>query len=171
MAGLSLFSVDRTMLLTAILVGGYPMRLACLAIALALSSAPALAAEAVPTVEVGPATPQATQPAIPAATSAVIITLGTTGDFERKTVRYGCTGGEVDSLAVDYINAAPNYLALVPIQGSVLVFNTVLSGSGAKYAAGKFIWWTKGSEASLYDLTQGANAKPILTCTATELPP
>ena len=94
---------------------------------------------------------------------AVVITLGATGDFERKTVSYGCQGDQ-DSLAVDYLNAAPNYLALIPLDGSTLVFNTVLSGSGAKYVAGKYVWWTKGSDASLYDLTQGDKAKPILTC-------
>jgi membrane-bound inhibitor of C-type lysozyme len=86
-----------------------------------------------------------------------------TGDFERKTVGYGCTGIE-ESLSVDYLNAAPNYLAMIPIDGSVLLFNTVLAGSGAKYVSGKYVWWTKGTDGSLYDLTEGPNAKPILTC-------
>jgi len=148
------------------------MRPTYLALLLPLLVTPAWAAETTPpTVEVGPATPEPATAAIPAATSAVIITLGTTGDFERKTVHYGCEGGDVGNLSVDYINAAPNYLALVPLDGSTLVFNTVLSGSGAKYAAGKYVWWTKGNEASLYDLTQGANAKPILTCAETEQAP
>jgi membrane-bound inhibitor of C-type lysozyme len=116
---------------------------------------PAVAAQAPPTVEVGPANPLP-QPAeaIPSAASAITITLGTTGDFERRSVKYGCEG-DVSELTVDYINAAPNFLALVPIDGTVLVFNTVLSGSGAK-----------GNDASLYDLTQGQNAKPILTCSS-----
>ncbi len=108
------------------------------------------------------AAPPAATPT-PAATSSLTITLGTSGDFDRKTVSYGCQGDQ-DSLSVDYINAAPNYLALIPLDGSTLLFNTVLSGSGAKYAAGKYVWWTKGSDASLYDLTQGDKAKPILTC-------
>ncbi|HVX79963.1 MAG TPA: MliC family protein [Devosiaceae bacterium] len=127
---------------------------------------PAVAAQAPPTVEVGPANPLP-QPAeaIPSAASAITITLGTTGDFERRSVKYGCEG-DVSELTVDYINAAPNFLALVPIDGTVLVFNTVLSGSGAKYAAGKYVWWSKGNDASLYDLTQGQNAKPILTCSS-----
>ena len=93
----------------------------------------------------------------------MIITLGTTGDFERKVVHYGCDGA-ADSMQVDYINAAPNYLALVPIDGATLVFNTVLSASGARYAAGKYLWSTKGGGAELFDLTQGANAKPVLSC-------
>jgi membrane-bound inhibitor of C-type lysozyme len=120
-------------------------------------------APAAPVADASAATP-AVAPAIPpAATSSLTITLGTTGDFDRKTVSYGCQGDQ-DSLAVDYLNAAPNYLALIPLDGSTLVFNTVLSGSGAKYVAGKYVWWTKGSDASLYDLTEGDKAKPILTC-------
>jgi membrane-bound inhibitor of C-type lysozyme len=132
--------------------------------AIAASPAPAAApaVPAAPAVVVGPATPEPEAP-LPAATSSLIINLGTTGDFERKTVKYGCQG-DVDSIAVDYINAAPNYLALIPLEGSTLVFNTVLAASGAKYAAGKYVWWNKGTDADLYDLTQGANAKPVLHC-------
>lgn len=123
-----------------------------------LAATPVLAQAA--NVEVAPATPAP----VPAAVgSAITITLGATGDFERKTVHYGCTGDQ-DSIAVDYLNAAPNYLALIPLDGTTLVFNTVLAASGAKYAAGKYVWWTKGNTASLYDLTQGENSKPILTC-------
>ena len=123
-------------------------------------AAPAASAPAAPTtVVVGPATPAP----LPTASSSLVITLGTIGDFDRKTIKYGCRG-DADSLAVDYINAAPNYLALLPIDGTTLVFNTVLAASGAKYAAGKYVWWTKGTGADLYDLTQGENAKPVLSC-------
>ena len=134
------------------------------ALVFAVLVGPALAQDpAPPTVEVGPASPVAAAP-VDAVTSAVTITLGAAGDIDRKTVGYGCEGGAQDALSVVYINAPPNYLALVPIDGTTLVFNTVLSGSGAKYAAGKYVWWTKGSDGSLYDLTQGEKAKPVLSC-------
>jgi membrane-bound inhibitor of C-type lysozyme len=125
-----------------------------------------------PAPTTAPTPPPAAEPPapVPTATSAVTITLGTTGDFERKSVTYGCAG-EIDSLTVDYINAAPNYLAMIPLDGTVLVFNTVLSASGAKYAAGKYVWWNKGEESDLYDLTQGANAKPLLACNETNNTP
>jgi len=134
----------------------------------ALAATPALAqAQAPADVQVGPASPA---PPPPAVSSALTITLGATGDFERKTVQYGCTGDQ-ESISVDYINAPPNYLALLPLDGATLVFNTVLAASGAKYAAGKYVWWNKGNTASLYDLTQGENAKPVLTCNeVTETP-
>jgi membrane-bound inhibitor of C-type lysozyme len=151
------------------------MRLCSIALlwllALALAAPGAFAAALPPAVE-PPAAPTlpASAPPAPSVSSALSITLGTTGDFERKTVKYGCKG-DTDQLSVDYINAAPNYLALLPIDGATLLFNTVLSGSGAKYAAGKYIWWTKGNDGSLYDETQGPNAKPILTCSQVDETP
>ena len=137
------------------------MRRLCLALfLLGASVIPSLGQDAPLAVQVGPATAEPADKV----SSAVTITLGTSGDIERKTTKYGCEGGDASSLSVDYINAPPNYLALVPIDGTTLVFNTVLAASGAKYAAGKYVWWSKGTDASLYDLTQGEKAKPVLTC-------
>jgi membrane-bound inhibitor of C-type lysozyme len=65
---------------------------------------------------------------------------------------------------VKYINAAPNFFAIVPVEGKDLVFVNVLSGSGAKYEAGKYVWWNKGAEASLQDLTEGLDAAPVWMC-------
>ncbi len=139
------------------------LRLAFLLPIIAFASGPALAASVVVApAALLPVPPDAPAPAA-TATSSVTISLGTTGDFERKTVKYGCQGQDAQ-LSVDYINAAPNYLALVPVDEGTLVFTTVLAASGARYASGKYVWSTKGTDASLYDLTAGANAKPILTC-------
>ena len=139
------------------------LRLAFLLPVIAFVSGPSLAASVVVApAALLPAPPDAPAPAA-TATSSVTISLGTTGDFERKTVKYGCQGQDAQ-LSVDYINAAPNYLALVPVDEGTLVFTTVLAASGARYASGKYVWSTKGTDASLYDLTAGANAKPILTC-------
>ena len=49
----------------------------------------------------------------------------------------------------EYLNSDPNFLAIVPVGGSKLVFVNVLSGSGARYVAGSFEWFTKGSDATL----------------------
>ena len=92
--------------------------------------------------------------------SAAVI-LNFSGNFERRVVQYDC--GQSEPLSVDYINAAPNYLAIVTIDGQKLVFVTVLSASGAKYAAGEYEWWNKGAEGTLTNLTT-PDAEP-LTCT------
>ena len=90
--------------------------------------------------------------------SAAVI-LGFNGDFERRIVRYDC--GQSEPLVAEYINAAPNYLAIVSVGGGPkIVFVTVLSGSGAKYAAGEYEWWTKGTEGTLFNLA-ALDAEPI----------
>lgn len=85
------------------------------------------------------------------------------GDVQIVTAVYGC-GDAVPELTVKYINAAPNFLAIVPIDGEDLVFVNVVSGSGAKYAAGVYEWWNKGSEAWLHNVTEGLDAAPVLSC-------
>lgn len=92
--------------------------------------------------------------------------LGLSGNAEVKVVKYDCE--HHDPIVVQYLNAAPNFLAIVPVEqdgaSSSLVFANVISGSGAKYAAGKYEWWTKGSDATLHDVTEGLDAAPVLTC-------
>lgn len=95
-----------------------------------------------------------------AAESAITIDGGS-----RAAVSYACDNGR--SFRVVYVNAPPDALALVPIDGKRRIFVNVISGSGARYAAGIFIWWTKGNEAWLYDLTHGGEASPVATCHAT----
>src|SRR5665213_428498 len=88
--------------------------------------------------------------------------LGVTGDAEIKTVKYDCE--HHDPMTVQYLNAAPNFLALVPVKEGTLTFVNVISGSGAKYVASKYEWWTKGNDATLHDVTEGLDAAPVLTC-------
>ncbi len=92
--------------------------------------------------------------------SAAVI-LNFTGNIDSAVVRYDC--GDEASLQVRYINAAPNYLAIVPVEGQNLLFVTVLSASGARYAAGEYEWWTSGPDATLSNLTT-PDADPV-TCT------
>lgn len=95
------------------------------------------------------------------ATHAAELTLDVTGaeKAERMKVRYRCAG--MDPFEVEYVNAGPNTLAIVPVEGERLVFVTVMSGSGARYASGPWIWWTKGDTASLSSEMDGADAKPV----------
>lgn len=87
------------------------------------------------------------------------------GDFERHVIHYDC--GTEAPLSVSYINAAPNFLALLPVadQPQPLLFTAVISASGVRYASGQWIWWSKGADASLYDETLGEDAAAVLTCT------
>jgi len=89
------------------------------------------------------------------------------GEFEQRVARYDCATDT--PLQVTYINAAPNFLAIVPLadEPEPMVMAAVMSGSGARYAASKWVWWTKGSEASLYDAMLPEDAEPVLTCSET----
>ncbi|MEO7222785.1 MAG: MliC family protein [Devosia sp.] len=86
-----------------------------------------------------------------------------TGDVQIITAVYGCGEG-TEPLTVKYINAAPNFFAIVPIEGSDVVFVNVISGSGAKYVSGQYEWWNKGTDVTLHDVTEGLDAAPVLTC-------
>lgn len=97
-----------------------------------------------------------------AAETSFQIGLAIKGDAEFKTVTYDCEG--IPSFDVEYINAAPNFLAIIPVQADTYVFTAVTAASGARYVAGNFVWWTKGADAEWYDVTQGEDAPPAFKC-------
>ncbi|MGV8854920.1 MAG: MliC family protein [Devosia sp.] len=104
---------------------------------------------------------------VPAHATATALQLTITtqsGEFEQRVTHYDCATDT--PVQVTYINGAPNFLALVPVadEAQPLIFVAVIAASGARYASGKWIWWTKGSEASLYDSTLGEDADPVLAC-------
>ena len=80
---------------------------------------------------------------------------------EQVAVAYKCTDTLLD---VTYVNAGPVSLVVFAFDGQPVVGANVLSASGARYAGAQYIWWNNGRDASLYDLTKGENAAPILEC-------
>ena len=99
------------------------------------------------------------------ALSAVDLNVGInlSGDVQIVTTVYGCGEG-AEPLTVKYINAAPNFFAILPIEGEDVVFVNVISASGAKYVAAEYEWWNKGTDATLHNVTEGLDAAPVLTC-------
>jgi membrane-bound inhibitor of C-type lysozyme len=78
----------------------------------------------------------------------------------RSVVTYRCADGR--ELGVAYMNTDNQQsFAVIRLDGRHLVFVNVLSGSGARYTADKYVWWSKGPVGNLYDMTQGENAAPI----------
>ncbi|MBO4121081.1 MliC family protein [Cupriavidus gilardii] len=74
------------------------------------------------------------------------------------TVHYRCDEGK--QLTARYFNSPDNQIAILRLDGKPLLFVTVLSASGARYAHGQYVWWTKGDDAMLQDFTQGEHAPP-----------
>lgn len=79
------------------------------------------------------------------------VVLSLTGDFQKTTHTYQCEMIE-KPFTVEFINAEPNFLAIVPVGERKMVFVNVISADGAKYVAGQFEFWTRGAEATLTDV-------------------
>jgi membrane-bound inhibitor of C-type lysozyme len=79
------------------------------------------------------------------------VVLSLQGDFQKTTHTYQCEMIE-QPFTVEFINADPNFLAIVPVGSRKMVFVNVMSADGAKYVAGQFEFWTKGADATLTDL-------------------
>lgn len=111
-----------------------------------------------------PAEPVAAPAPLPVTVSVgLTLTLESSGNIERDAVAYQCDDGEV--LRVQYINAVPNFLAIVPVDGENLLMTTVISGSGARYVSGPYEWWSHQGEATLRDVRLDENEAPLATCT------
>jgi len=99
--------------------------------------------------------------------SAITLTLGSSTEAEKRVIVYTCEGDDAFStepFAVEYINAVPNFLALVPIDGKTMIFTAVIAASGVRYVAGEYEWWTKGAEGTLRNLIDGEDAAPTASC-------
>ena len=89
--------------------------------------------------------------ALPLAGAEIVIPLPAGVTVEHRTSRFQCDAAAVAlglpavPFNVDYINASPNALAVLPLNGKPLIFSNVISGSGARYAANRYIWWDAGS--------------------------
>jgi membrane-bound inhibitor of C-type lysozyme len=94
------------------------------------------------------------------------VVLSLTGDFQKTTHQYQCEG--LEPFTVEFINADPNFLAIVPLGGRQMVFVNVISADGAKYAAGQYEFWTRGADATLTDLQ--ADPQSVECAEANETP-
>ena len=89
-------------------------------------------------------------------TDIVIRLPGPQREVARETVTYLC--GEDRRIGVEYVNAGETALAVLSFGEETVVAVNVLSASGARYAGGRYEWWTKGDEGTLRDLTEGEDA-------------
>ena|SRR6185312_6718148 len=76
--------------------------------------------------------------------------------ISRSTAQYQCDangakmGLPAGTFTVEYLNGAGNSLAVVPVGGKSLIFANVISGSGARYAAGQYIWWDAAGRGTIF---------------------
>ncbi|MDQ0316598.1 MliC family protein [Amorphus orientalis] len=101
-----------------------------------------------------------------AADPSATISIDVPGADEATSQKVTYTCGD-KTVAVDYRNAGSVSLALLTIDDDFVVAANVMSGSGARYAGGKYIWWSTGQDAaSLTDLM--TDDQTPVDCTATK---
>ncbi|WP_164730610.1 MliC family protein [Pelagibacterium montanilacus] len=86
------------------------------------------------------------------------------GEAQSQITEYECEDSE-ETFSVTYINAHPDFLAIVPVEDQPRIFVAVIAASGVRYVSGEYEWWTQGNDATLADVRAGEDAKP-LTCHA-----
>lgn len=74
---------------------------------------------------------------------------------------YSCNGA--DPIAVQYVNAGQNHLAILPVEGAERIFVNVVAASGARYVSGQYEWWTKGETAAFSDTLSDAAAQDCVS--------
>jgi membrane-bound inhibitor of C-type lysozyme len=78
-----------------------------------------------------------------------------------QTTRYDCKDGK--TVSVQYTNTRNRQsFAALTVDGRKLLFVNVIAGSGAKYVADQYTWWTKGPQANLYDEMAAKDSPPLL---------
>jgi membrane-bound inhibitor of C-type lysozyme len=124
----------------------------------------ASAAPDAPAVPTAP-TPTPVPPPTPAGRP-FALSFGNIKVVSRSIVAYRCADGH--DMGVAYMNTDNGQsFAVIRIEGRHLVFVDTAAGSGARYVAGRYIWWNKGDEGNLYDAMAGENAAPVAKdCTA-----
>jgi membrane-bound inhibitor of C-type lysozyme len=91
--------------------------------------------------------------------------------ISRHVVKFQCDSEGVKlglppkAFSVEYLNGGGNSLAIVPIGGHSLIFASVISGSGARYAADRYIWWDAGARGVyLYSDFDSVDGKKQSSC-------
>ena len=92
----------------------------------------------------------------------IIIPLSDDVEVTENSVLYKC--GD-QSISATYYNAGENSLVQLEMEDNSVIAANVLAGSGAKYAGGVYIWWTKGETADLYNLMDDPDQEKPISCT------
>lgn len=98
-----------------------------------------------------------------ALTTSLQFTIQLEGDAERRLVKYECEN-RTEILIVEYLDAAPNFLAILPVKNKKLIFANIYSKEGTSYISGKYAWRIKGVNTNLLDLTAAEADRTLLAC-------
>lgn len=60
-------------------------------------------------------------------------------------------------VSVTYVSADITSLAILPLDGKILVFTNVVAADGSKYVADRYVWWSKGDQATFAQFDDDKN--------------
>lgn len=116
------------------------------------------------------------QDQVPPPQSSLHIPLAPAVSVQEQKTLYRCKGPRdlrqkllKGDFPVTYLNAGATSLAVLSVEGQTLVFTNVISASGAKYVADRFVWWSKGAEAFFSEDRKDVTAQ--LLCKEVASPP
>lgn len=80
--------------------------------------------------------------------------------LSQQRIIYRCAGDM--RLPVRYLSTNAGSLAYLPVGGKRRIFVNVVSASGARYVADRYVWWSKGGDGFLEDISREEGADPVL---------
>lgn len=98
------------------------------------------------------------------ANTALEIELPGTQELRDVTATYDC--GDF-TVAARYLNNDQVSLVTLEWQDNFVVASELIAASGARYAAGPYVWWEKGGDATFFDVTKDDGDEGI-ACTSAE---
>ncbi|WP_019223023.1 MliC family protein [Bartonella rattaustraliani] len=101
----------------------------------------------------------------------LIIEVPDTPEATAETITYQCDMEKnKERVEATYHNAEGISLVDFKWKGKRVIASNVIAASGAKYVGGPYIWWTKGDEATFYDLLSDPEEKKPIFCVAEKNP-
>jgi len=80
----------------------------------------------------------------------------------QQRIIYRCAGDV--RLPVRYLSTNAGDLAYLTAGGEKLLFVSVEAASGVKYVSGRYVWWVKGLDGFLEDVTQESGEPVLKAC-------
>ncbi|MCZ2157842.1 MliC family protein [Bartonella sp. 220] len=103
--------------------------------------------------------------AMSAFASSLVIEVPDTPEPTIESIAYQCSiGTKKERVEATYYNTGDISLVDLKWNEKRIIAANVISASGAKYAGGEYIWWTKHNEASLYDLINDPKEEKPFHC-------
>ncbi|EJF80423.1 MliC family protein [Bartonella doshiae] len=100
-----------------------------------------------------------------ACAASLVIEVPDTPEPRKETVVYQCSN-KTKKMRVEatYYDTDEFGLVYLKWNGKRIIASNVVSASGVKYVGGEYTWWTKGNNATFYDVINDPKEENFLDC-------